>query len=333
MSKPTQASIYRIVCIVTGECYIGSTATQCASRLKAHYSSLRKGDHRSLKLQDAWNHYGAGAFRDEILERCPIEKRFAREQWYLDNWQPALNSVLRAVGHPQTERTRRAIGQASREWWTKNDQTVAQRTAMIESLKLARSKTKANKPGWIPSHRIGVKDSAEIIERRRQSRLKNKATMPKHCWITNGAIEQQIEVKAVVPEGWWRGRQPKISKIGRSRVGEKRSDEARANMSKAHKHKPSSCADCGIDTAPPIGQGRDRKIGRWEHYMVHDHIWKEFGVGDGFLCIGCLEDRLGRKLTPLDFIDLPINKLHPYDTPRLRDRKGGDDARTGVETG
>lgn len=332
MSKPTQASIYRIVCIVTGEFYIGSTTTQCASRLRCHYSSLRKGNHRSLKLQDAWNRYGAEAFRDEVLERCQIEKRFVREQWYLDNLQPVLNTVLRASGHSQTERTRRAIGLASKEWWVKNKQTIAQQTAMIESLKLGRAKSKANKPGWTPTHRIGVKDSQATKEKRVASRLAFEAARReagiKGCWITDGESERMIASTDALPDGWRYGRQPKIGEIGRSRVGEKRSDEARANMSKAHKYEPTSCADCGVDTTPPIGRGRDRKVGRWEHYMVRDHIWKAAKMSDGFLCIGCLEVRLGRMLTPQDFTALPINNPHEYDTPRLRDRKGGSDART-----
>jgi hypothetical protein len=34
--------------------------------------------------------------------------------------------------------------------------------------------------------------------------------------------------------------------------------------------------------------------------MVKDHIWEEFGVGKGMLCVECFEKRLGRKLEPYD---------------------------------
>lgn len=58
------------------------------------------------------------------------------------------------------------------------------------------------------------------------------------------------------------------------------------------------CHGCGIDT---------REIS--EYYMVQDAIWlKAFPHGSGMLCIGCLEDRIGRTLTSEDFIDAPINK-------------------------
>jgi hypothetical protein len=62
--------------------------------------------------------------------------------------------------------------------------------------------------------------------------------------------------------------------------------------------------------------------------MVHDHVWAEAGMplselaGDGlYLCVGCLEERLGRVLTRADFTDAPINEPDPWDTPRLADRK------------
>jgi hypothetical protein len=37
----------------------------------------------------------------------------------------------------------------------------------------------------------------------------------------------------------------------------------------------------------------------------------------GFLCIGCLEERLRRKLTIDDFTKLPVNEPFPSDTERL----------------
>ena len=46
--------------------------------------------------------------------------------------------------------------------------------------------------------------------------------------------------------------------------------------------------------------------------MVHDDLWEyatdDFG-GDGMLCIGCLENRLGGLLTKDDFTAAPVNDL------------------------
>ncbi|MNU36373.1 hypothetical protein D3C71_249880 [compost metagenome] len=46
-----------------------------------------------------------------------------------------------------------------------------------------------------------------------------------------------------------------------------------------------------------------------EYYHVHDEVWAEAGTdeAESMLCIGCLETRIGRQLTPADFSDAPIN--------------------------
>jgi hypothetical protein len=62
-----------------------------------------------------------------------------------------------------------------------------------------------------------------------------------------------------------------------------------------------------------------------EYYMVDDELWysatEELDTPtDIMLCIGCLESRIGGKLTADDFPDLPINRgVFPYST-RLKSR-------------
>lgn len=91
------------------------------------------------------------------------------------------------------------------------------------------------------------------------------------------------------------------------------------------------CNDCGWPT-----YWADRPH---EYYMVTDAVWAEAGMspdGDawwddyghwhdenasGHLCIGCLEDRLGRELTRADFTDARINEIGAtLQTERLRNR-------------
>ena len=51
------------------------------------------------------------------------------------------------------------------------------------------------------------------------------------------------------------------------------------------------CLDCGVDTGAID-----------EYYRVTNELWARVNPGgDGMLCIGCLEKRLGRELTPDDF--------------------------------
>lgn len=60
--------------------------------------------------------------------------------------------------------------------------------------------------------------------------------------------------------------------------------------------------------------------------MVHNELWEaltqEFN-GAGFLCIGCLEHRLGRHLKSSDFTEVPVNEIfHGRKTARLLNRLG-----------
>jgi len=65
-----------------------------------------------------------------------------------------------------------------------------------------------------------------------------------------------------------------------------------------------ACADCGTDTLslePGIPT---------EYYMVHDEVWEAAeGPQPGYLCIGCIETRLGRQLHRGDFARVPLNDL------------------------
>jgi hypothetical protein len=61
-----------------------------------------------------------------------------------------------------------------------------------------------------------------------------------------------------------------------------------------------------------------------EYYMLTDEVWNAaWPTGRGMLCIGCLEDRLGRQLTSDDFTDAPINQGYFGYSERLRQRLAG----------
>lgn len=84
----------------------------------------------------------------------------------------------------------------------------------------------------------------------------------------------------------------------------------------------SPCEDCGVDTTPCLGTrgcGCDH-FGEWEWYMVTDELWARIGMRGGWLCVACLERRLGRELEWLDFTDAPVNTPSATVTERLRER-------------
>lgn len=71
------------------------------------------------------------------------------------------------------------------------------------------------------------------------------------------------------------------------------------------------CLWCGVDTVD-------------EYYIVTREIWEQYGPkkNEGCLCIGCLEDRMDRRLVPGDFTDVPVNTDGGHRSERLRDRMG-----------
>jgi hypothetical protein len=76
------------------------------------------------------------------------------------------------------------------------------------------------------------------------------------------------------------------------------------------------CLDCAVDTAAID-----------EYYVVTPEVWARAGAGDGMLCIGCLEKRLGHRLDPADFLNIWMHWGDPWKKPfrlskRLRARLG-----------
>jgi len=84
--------------------------------------------------------------------------------------------------------------------------------------------------------------------------------------------------------------------------------------------RPCACDDCGTDVTPYDEDGRLIE-GASEWYIVEDEVW-EAAVGPDsstrYLCIGCLEERIGRRLCGDDFPDIRISEPSWLCTPRLR---------------
>jgi len=75
-----------------------------------------------------------------------------------------------------------------------------------------------------------------------------------------------------------------------------------------------NCADCRWNTSYLN-----------EFYMVCDTVWNEAcrQKPASILCVGCLEERIGRRLTPYDFIDCPLHDPNEHkQSNRLRARLG-----------
>lgn len=59
--------------------------------------------------------------------------------------------------------------------------------------------------------------------------------------------------------------------------------------------------------------GKDTRVDDKDYYMVTHEVWKKHGEGEHMLCIDCLENRLGHKLTKEEILDCFLNRMiNPY---------------------
>jgi len=47
-----------------------------------------------------------------------------------------------------------------------------------------------------------------------------------------------------------------------------------------------------------------------QYFMIKNHLWRSYGVGDNFLCMDCLEQRIGRRLLLDDFTFCTTNAIY-----------------------
>lgn len=86
--------IYRIVCTVTGKCYVGQTAN-IREREIQHFRNLKTCRHHSTRLLDAYQLYGQDAFCFEMIEDSISKSDInARESYwiaYFDSFENGYN--------------------------------------------------------------------------------------------------------------------------------------------------------------------------------------------------------------------------------------------------
>lgn len=112
--------IYKIKSLRDGKVYIGSTVN-LKNRWKCHRTGLRKGNHHSRHLQNAWNLYGENNFVvEEIAHSCEIFKADIEQHWIdtFDACNPSkgYNHAPQAIGgctRKHSEATKEKIRQGN----------------------------------------------------------------------------------------------------------------------------------------------------------------------------------------------------------------------------
>lgn len=82
-SPPHTSGVYQILCVSNGKIYIGSAVQMC-SRWDQHCHSLRRGNHRNIHLQRAWDKYGEANFEFAVLETVEPSYLLVAEQSWID---------------------------------------------------------------------------------------------------------------------------------------------------------------------------------------------------------------------------------------------------------
>lgn len=92
--QPRESGIYSFASSVSGFRYIGQSV-HLLKRKREHLKDLRNGDHHAAHLQRHFNAHGADCIIYEVLEYCPAEQLTAREQYWMNHYDPTglFNSI------------------------------------------------------------------------------------------------------------------------------------------------------------------------------------------------------------------------------------------------
>lgn len=82
--RKTTADVYVGRNLVNGKVYVGSTVKGGAGRIATHKHNLKRKQHVNKYLQNSWNKHGSENFEWLVVESCPVEDQFKREQWWID---------------------------------------------------------------------------------------------------------------------------------------------------------------------------------------------------------------------------------------------------------
>lgn len=110
--------IYKIEHLASGKLYVGSSV-DLRRRLRHHKQHLIAGTHHSVKLQRAWNKYGADAFEFSTLLICAPEHLLDYEQRCIDGFDSVVSGYNNnptagsSLGRPCGPETREKIRAAN----------------------------------------------------------------------------------------------------------------------------------------------------------------------------------------------------------------------------
>lgn len=188
-----------IWCRENGKMYIGS-ATCPVERRSAHICHLKNGKHHSVRLQRAYNKYGADSIEFAVLENTTEDNLLGLEQEYLDLFQPTiprygfniLSVAGRSTGRVCSKETREKISKTKRGV-ARDPENVALQKATLARQRPERIRLSIEKRGI--SFTI-VSPSGETIQTKG---VKSFARLHGLCRVH---LAEVIRGKALSVKGW-----------------------------------------------------------------------------------------------------------------------------------
>ena len=110
--RSNQNVVYKMVCTVNNETYIGSTK-YLPRRKGEHLYKLRNNKHPNKRIQLLFDNHGE-CFDFIVLEKCNVEQLKEREQFYFNYLCPTLNICEKSkdsTGFKHSEETKQHLSE------------------------------------------------------------------------------------------------------------------------------------------------------------------------------------------------------------------------------
>lgn len=183
--------IYIIKNTINNKFYIGSASVKLRLRINHHISSLKRGEHKNIKLQRAYNKYGENSFVIEILEICN-ENILEREQHYLDgmeavekgyNINPLATGILtmsKEVIIKRTKSFKKVMEQSSKYYKCIKEGTMLLEQVPDKYYKIISSYI--NKKPWNKGKQYVSTDHLKVPKKNKGDRTKDIETKRNKCF-------------------------------------------------------------------------------------------------------------------------------------------------------
>jgi group I intron endonuclease len=256
---PSKSGIYTIINMLNGHSYIGSAVDLCKRKSK-HFRELHKKEHHSPYLQNAYNCYGADAFRFAIVEYVANkEDLIAREQNYIDILNPEYN-IARIAGNTfgvkRSEETKAKMSQAQKG-----------RTHTEETKKQISETKKGHEVSETTRTKIGETQKGRTLSEEHRQKVSEAMKGHEVSENTRAIISEALKGNTN-SEGRTYSEETcrKISEAlegNTNAKGHKRSEETKTKISKSLKGRPAH------NRGKPMSEAQKAKIGKANKGRIH----------------------------------------------------------------